>query len=153
MPVKTAQILLNKYWDKNLPINPARIAEREGVKVEADSGLSAGGLSGEILPDGNSAIIRYNPADSEKRRRFTIAHELGHFSLGHGHAFRDPSRNFSMSYFDPREVAANWFAAELLMPEIAVSVLVKQRRITSIEELARLFNVSLAAMKYRLNAL
>lgn len=153
MPVKSARNLLSKYWKGGLPIDPKKIAALEGLKVEACPSFSSKNLSGELIPDGDSALIRYNPADSAKRQRFTIAHELGHYILGHGHAFRDPSSHFSMSYYDSREVDANQFAAEILMPELAVNVLVKQRKIRDVNELARIFDVSVNAMSYRLKKL
>lgn len=153
MPVKTARSLLNKYWKGGLPIDPRKIAALEGLKVEACPNFAAKNLSGELVPDGESAVIKFNPSDSAKRQRFTIAHELGHYVLGHGHAFRDPSSHFSMSYYDPREVDANQFAAEILMPEMAVKVLVKQRKIEDVAELARIFDVSVNAMSYRLKKL
>jgi Zn-dependent peptidase ImmA (M78 family) len=153
MPVKTARNLLSKYWKGGLPIDPRKIAAHEGLKVESCPSFAIKNISGELIPDGEKAVIRYNPADSAKRQRFTIAHELGHFMLGHGHAFRDPSSNFSMSYYDPQEVDANQFAAEILMPEVAVKVLVKQRKIQDVAELARIFDVSVNAMSYRLKKL
>lgn len=153
MPVKTARNLLNKYWKGGLPIDPSKIAALEGLRVEPFDGNASKSLSGELVPDGDTAIIKFNPSDSAKRQRFTIAHELGHYMLGHGHAFRDPSSHFSMSYYDQREVDANQFAAEVLMPEVAVKVLLKQRKITDVAELARLFDVSVNAMSYRLKKL
>lgn len=57
-----------------------------------------------------------------------------------------------MYNFDPIEVEANRFAAELLMPEAAVRHYV-QHGIISISELARTFAVSEVAMKYRLKNL
>lgn len=153
MPVRTARNLLSKYWKGGLPIDPRKIAALEGLRVQPCAAFSAKGISGELVPDGDSAVIMFNPADSVKRQRFTIAHELGHYLLGHGHAFRDPSSHFSMSYYDPREVDANQFAAEVLMPEVAVNVLVKQRKITDVSELARIFDVSVNAMSYRLKKL
>ncbi|CAM4127853.1 ImmA/IrrE family metallo-endopeptidase [Pluralibacter gergoviae] len=149
MPVNTAKSLLAKYWKGGLPISPSKLAAAEGLTVEPFADHQHRNLSGEV--DGK--VIRYNPTDSGKRQRFTVAHELGHYMLGHGHAFRDPSAHFSMSYYDPREVAANKFAAEILMPELAVKVLIKQRKITDIKELARIFDVSINAMSYRLQSL
>jgi len=153
MPVKTARNLLHKYWKGGLPIDPSKIAGLEGLRVEPFADHASKNLSGELVPDGDTAIIKFNPSDSAKRQRFTIAHELGHYMLGHGHAFRDPSSHFSMSYYDQREVDANQFAAEVLMPEVAVKVLLKQRKITDVAELARLFDVSVNAMSYRLKKL
>ncbi|ECI2307723.1 ImmA/IrrE family metallo-endopeptidase [Salmonella enterica] len=157
MPVKAARRLLAGVWDGktslSLPIDPRVMAKKEGVRVIADSALSADSISGEFNFENGVPVIRYNPHDSLKRQRFTIAHELGHFALNHGHAFRDNKKNFSLNNFDLQEVAANKFAAELLMPEIAVRILVNKRKITDIEELARLFDVSVIAIKYRLEKL
>ncbi len=149
MPIKAAKSRLAKYWKGGLPISPVKLATAEGLTVEPfPAGLQTT-LSGEV--DGDT--IRYNSSDSINSQRFTVAHELGHYVLGHGHAFRDPSEHFSMSYYDPREVAANKFAAEILMPEVAVKVLINQRKITDIKELARIFDVSINAMRYRLQSL
>lgn len=156
MPIKTAKSLLNKYWKGALPIpiDPKKIAALEGISVQSDKTFSKKELSGELtVRKGNIITIKYNPTDSLKRQRFTIAHELGHYFLGHGNAFRDPKENFSMSHYDYREVSANKFAAEILMPEAAVNVLIKQRKIRDVAELARLFDVSISAMEYRLKNL
>ena len=65
-------------------------------------------------------IISVNSGESNKRRRFTVAHELGHFLF-------DFDPNQSIQYFNKFEIdhakgdrvegRANRFAAELLMPE------------------------------------
>jgi len=52
--------------------------------------------------------IGFNPSTAWVRRRFTIAHEIGHLLLGH--TCTDPDLDN-----DP-EAEANQFAAELLMP-------------------------------------
>jgi Zn-dependent peptidase ImmA (M78 family) len=66
--------------------------------------------------------------------------------------FRDTSSNFSSAVYDPRETAANKFAAALLMPAFAVKALVKDGH-TDLEDLAEMFVVSSVAMKYRLKNL
>lgn len=157
MPVQTARNLLNKFRvgksSLKLPIDPRELAEIEGIAVVADPELDKQNISGEYMSEGFIPIIKYNPLDSVKRQRFTIAHELGHHVLNHGHAFRDNKRNFALHVFDCKEVAANKFAAELLMPNDAISVLLNQRKINSIAELSKIFDVSVAAMKYRLENL
>lgn len=110
-------------------------------------------LSGELIKINDSVIIYYNHGDSIKRQRFTIAHELGHCILSHGYNFNDSKNNFTMSHYDRREIEANQFAIELLIPEMAVNVLIKQRKITDVNELCRIFNVSLEAMSLRLKKL
>ncbi len=80
------------------------------------------------------------------RRRFSLAHEFGHYILGH------PS---STSTFGSRnhwtEVQANQFAAFLLMPRELVKLL--NRRMCSIAEIALWFRVSELAMAIRMDEL
>ncbi|MBV1788403.1 ImmA/IrrE family metallo-endopeptidase [Marinobacterium sp. D7] len=154
MPHSVARELIDRYWDYSLPVNPARIAERMGIQVVTESDSSISGKA-EITPDG--AFISFNPNDAEVRRRFTLAHELGHLALNHvtpsSPCLRDPSQNFSLSNYDAKESEANRFAAELLMPAKAIEILIEKRDITDFSELARQFNVSLLAMEYRLKNL
>lgn len=56
--------------------------------------------------------IGYNQLKHPHRQRFTIAHEIGHFLMGH--TKRDELPDFNTK--DPREIEANHFAAELLIP-------------------------------------
>ncbi|RJQ32230.1 MAG: ImmA/IrrE family metallo-endopeptidase [Actinobacteria bacterium] len=64
-------------------------------------------ISGE-----NMSAIGYNQSQHRHRQRFTVAHELGHFLLGH----TSKERPLDLESKVPDEVEANQFAAELLMP-------------------------------------
>ncbi len=64
-------------------------------------------ISGMLVNLGDSATIGFNPDHSWVRRRFTIAHELGHLYLGH---------TCGGDQNDNKEKEANQFAAELLVP-------------------------------------
>lgn len=153
-PIKKADELLFKHWlDKSkgvlrLPIDPYAIAAAVGLHI-SDLPPEKRDLSGEIEGD----TIYVNPAEPRTRKRFTIAHELGHFVLEHGHSFRDPSRNFSYSNYEIREVEANKFAVELLMPELAIKHFVINKGITDAQLLADRFDVSLASLRFRLTNL
>lgn len=94
----------------------------------------------------------YNLEERYNRQRFTMAHELGHVVLGHVTEGHTPKRdaNFAPGS-DLDEMAANVFAAELLMPSNLVRELADYT--TSVESLARRFHVSPSAMSYRLTAL
>lgn len=148
----TAKDVLALYWDKKVPVRPIAIAKQMGVSVFQQSGIGESGRI-SIDNDGNAKIV-LNADEPVVRQRFTIAHELGHFSLGHlssegARLFRDTRQNFLSSNKSPKEVEANRFAARLLMPADAVRLAV-QKGIRSIPELAELFQVSEAAMKFRL---
>lgn len=122
----------------------------DGILRPGDSGMI------EKRDDGN-VIIYYDGTDHPNRQRFTIAHEIGHYALGHldGNTkkFRDTSKNYSLSNYDIQEADANSYAAKLLMPKAKIDFLIKEEEIYSISELARLFKVSKVAMTYRLKNL
>ncbi|MCW5322583.1 ImmA/IrrE family metallo-endopeptidase [Verminephrobacter aporrectodeae subsp. tuberculatae] len=151
--MKTAQQILDAYWDGMLPINPIKIASAMGIKVKSDPFLPESG-SVEVI-DG-TVHITYNSAEqSNPRWRFTVAHEIGHYALGHldrvtTKMFRDPVANFSTGAQLPEERQANHFAAQLLMPERIVKYVMMEKGVSTIQGLASLFRVSQVAMKWRL---
>ena len=154
MGSKSASDYLLKYWDKRLPVDVEAIADAAGVSVVRRFPDGDESLSGiYTLSEDEGPVIQVNPEDNPSRQRFTIAHELGHHALRHGRSFRDPSKNFSSSAFDPREVAANRFAAAILMPKDLVEFLIFRKGITDIDALRSYFSVSRTAMTYRLRNL
>jgi len=138
------------------PVDVADIARRCGVRVLGfDFAGMVDGLVAQ-LPDG-PAIGLDTGQPNEQRRRFTLAHELGHHLLRH-------SASFHLDFFDAggsagdapgynwqHERAANEFAANLLMP--AELVRRETDRVRDIDELAAAFDVSRQAMAFRLAAL
>ncbi|GAX87013.1 conserved hypothetical protein [Lebetimonas natsushimae] len=152
-------------------VDPKEIAKNYGIDVEpikpkvnmnggilADIEFIPDDLCGYIEKDKNNKItIYYNPDHHENRQRFTIAHELAHFLLGHldesQKEYRDYKDNFKTDTYNPKEVAANRLAAKILMPEDKLHFLIYKKGITSIKELARIMKVSEVAMKYRLQNL
>ncbi len=150
------QNILDNHWDGNIPVDLEGIAARLNIQLKQETD---GNISGSASIDGfNRPVATFNPWESHVRQRFTIAHELGHILLGHVTAdntrYRaDNSSNFSLGEFDPLEVQANDFAAKLLMPLDAIEYYVYKSELTSIADLAREFNVSEAAMYFRLKNL
>jgi Zn-dependent peptidase ImmA (M78 family) len=113
----------------------------------------------------NEPIILINKDHAPHRQRFSIAHELGHLQLHHlsknihvdkKSYYRDSK---SAEGLDDIEVAANKFAAELLMPEdIVRSELGKYDDFIDMDEdmvaeMAKKFNVSTTAMGFRIQNL
>lgn len=84
-------------------------------------------------------VLRNEEADNRLRRRFTLAHEIGHIYLDH------------IDDGVLQEDEADAFAAQLLMPRILVERLVRLwgGRVAA-GDLAELFGVSLPAAKNRL---
>lgn len=99
-------------------------------------------------------IMSINSNHHIKRQRFTIAHELGHYMLhkSKNTEFTDTTF-FRGDNMDSIEYHANEFAARLLMPENILRKLIDEDKIKNIGELASAFNVSSAAMKYRVISL
>ena len=80
-----------------------------GNEVGSPDGCSA------VDPETGAAYVLINSDKPRVRRRFTIAHELGHLALGHllgGQVIVDET----VGGKSPREQQANAFAAGLLMP-------------------------------------
>lgn len=80
---QAAANLLKFIWtdsngDVPLPVDPARIAFDLGVQV-FEANLSEN-ISGSLVKTaGVDPVILLNRSDSNKRQRFSCAHELGHF--------------------------------------------------------------------------
>ena len=115
-------------------------------------------ISGMIEAEDDQYTITINETHGEKRKRFTIAHELGHYMLhedliGSGlddnAVYRSTNEgrysNYKVGPQEERE--ANRFAAELLMPYRLVSNSIKEKQ--SVADMATRFNVSEAAMTIR----
>jgi Zn-dependent peptidase ImmA (M78 family) len=154
MPKDAAESILNEIWgDRGFPVDPVVIAQEIGVKViETELPPDVSGVLAK--EEGQDAVIFLSSSDHKNRKRFTCAHELGHFikkmELGEQEIssvnFRD-SR--SSEGKDPEEMFANQFAANLLMPEEEV---LRQKRTPSFV-LARYFGVSPEAIINRLKSL
>jgi predicted transcriptional regulator len=120
------------------------------------------GESGWIEYDGWTCTIAVNANEGPQRKRFTAAHELGHFLYHrdllkkHRHLDRlfdeAANRNAVAPLTYQHEVQANNFAARLLMPKQTIEREIEGGNDT-LDGLARTFDVSRAAMEYRLRSL
>lgn len=104
--------------------------------------------SGILVPAERRVVL--NAAEPPSRRRFTLAHELGHWvcQVLEGHNAPIYCRDLDVTEATDRalEREANVFAAELLMPEPTV----RSRWDGSISACAETFGVSEEAMHWRL---
>lgn len=97
-------------------------------------------------PASGRSIVFYNDKISVKERiKFSIAHELGHHVLKH-----DPSDH---SAYSTQEIEANFFAAELLMPQQIIFELVRRGADISVANLMKWFGVSKQAAQKRIETL
>ncbi len=152
-----AERLLRQVWQDEtggipIPVDPIQIARRLGIKV-FESYLDED-VSGLLVKEvGRDPSIVLNAADSANRKRFTCAHEVGHF-LRHGedeYQYVDKRDAFASAGIGPEEMFANSFAAALLMPAAHVERLNDQGY--KDYEMAVTFQVSREAMGHRLRNL
>lgn len=153
-PDLAANELLDECWDGVLPIDPVRMAKSLGVKV-LDVYLKEN-VSGALVkkPDQDPSIL-LNAEDSKNRKRFTCAHELGHYVRRAGeptqYEYVDYRDHRSSTGTDEEERFANSFAASLLMPKWIVEA--QHGQDLPAFRMAKQFGVSPEAMQYRLENL
>lgn len=146
----------------SIPVDPVALANRSGIKV-MNAAFSEEGLSGMVAKRGDNIHILVNQNDSPLRKRFTIAHELGHYALHlsltdgefidrDADLFREEESGALPDNSRLQEIQANQFAAALLMPDPLVRK-AYHAGITDLQSLARFFNVSESAMGYRMDKL
>lgn len=136
---------------KLIPFDVDGLASSLGVKVEYLPLASE--VSGFLRRNGGEWIAGVNSLHHRNRQRFTLAHELGHYFLHRDVGdFEDRALFRREAQFDQRESEANAFASKLLMPETEFRTVVVGRR-ASLDDLARHFGVSSAAVKFRAEAL
>lgn len=122
------------------------VAQRYGIKLEPYNFIDA--IAGALIITDNYTVIGYNINHPPSRQRFTIAHEIGHYLLGHGTMCSVASRLVADK---GKEHAANLFAAEILMPKekvVRLAALGASKQI-----LADFFDVSTEAVTLRLKKL
>jgi len=150
----TAQQLLNSIWDGTVPVNVVRLAERLGMTVRPNPLMADCGAITRRLHD---VLLEYDPQQPVVRQRYAIAHLIGHVVLGHlGDqltVLRDPVANYSTKVSDPKELAANDFALQLLLPGSTLRYAVESGLFNDVEHMARAFGVSQVALVWRLRQL
>jgi Zn-dependent peptidase ImmA (M78 family) len=158
---KAARDLLRTAWSSNepaafpVPVDPIKIARQLGIDVY-EARLRDDNVAGMIIKDaGRDPEIYLNVSDSPNRKRFSCAHELGHYVKhagddGDEFEYVDYRNRLSSQGTDPDEMFANSFAAELLMPENVVRYHSQEFGRAA---LASIFEVSLEAMGHRMRNL
>lgn len=142
-----------KIWEElcltEPPLPIVEVAQSYGLKIVEVAFKGNNEISGVL--DINNKIIYLNQDDSVQHKRFTIAHELGHWCLHHGLLENNPDlgiyyRRPIGGESDDKEKEANCFAANLLVP---LSQLQKFSSTYSDAELAKIFAVSAQVIGYR----
>lgn len=146
------QLLLDLGISHPEHIELERIARKQGAKIKYRA-LNA--CEARIVGEGDRAIISIDERMPERRQRFSIGHELGHWMCHRGQCLAcqkmDIGRGGTGS--KPKEKVADRYAADLLMPRFLLREVVKQRRsldLGMVEDVAEAFGVSRTAAALRL---
>lgn len=153
--LKTPSELLIETGTYEFPIDPIRIANSYGIPVYVMN-FDNDDISGVLEFHANAPRILVNKHHSTTRKRFTVAHELGHFFRGHlqlddDQQIIDDQKIFRSGAWDRQEQEANAFAADLLMPAQELKEMVMSGK--SFKDLVKIFGVSEQAMYVRLSKL
>jgi Zn-dependent peptidase ImmA (M78 family)/transcriptional regulator with XRE-family HTH domain len=150
------QLIAAAGLDEQEPVDVDDLARRCGARVlDFDFGTLVDGLVVHL--DDGPAIGLQEQQHNLGRRRFTLAHELGHHLLRHTASFHvdfadaGGTAGSAPGYNWQHERAANDFAANLLMP--APWVRHAAQVSGDVGQLAKRFDVSRAAMGFRLASL
>jgi len=145
---RTAREVLRRFGLGEPPVALDDICRAEGLALCA---RPFDYVSGLFVHDDVFPVIVVNSRQPSTRQRFTVAHELGHYYLGHERSsFAEPGGS------SRQERDAERFAARLLMPAAWVRRYWKtyganpENRVAI---LAALFEVSRAALRVRLKEL
>lgn len=151
----TSDILLaNDMY--TIPVDVIRLANANDIKVfEANLEKNISGAI-RLNKENDKYEILVNSQNSDVRKRYTIAHELGHYFL-HKNQLKSDVHVDEILYRTEnnqdeveREKEADYFGGALLMNRM---LLTKLHDSYSIKELADLFDVSISAMTVRLDIL
>lgn len=156
-----ARALITQHAVKAAPVPIERIAR--AMKVRVQYAPLDGDLSGMVAMQDGVPVVGVNALHHHNRQRFTLAHELGHLVLhrdileGAVHVDKQILHRDIMTSAgtDHREIEANAFASELLMPAPLLEAQPSAAGIAFeddelIAALAAKFRVSDAAMRFRL---
>lgn len=150
---RCAEQLIHELGITALPVCPFSIAQSLDIAVKALPSDSQG-VSGILLRHDNQYGILYSTwLENEGFQRFSVAHELGHYSLP-GHPDSVPSGHASKAGFvsrDKYELEADHFAASLLMPRELFKAAMNKAGVglEAIEKLTDQCNTSLTATAIR----
>lgn len=136
--------------DIDLEVLAFKAAEKDGGLVIMEGGLST--AEGRLIAaPGKGGCIRVKEGLNPGRRRFTIAHEIGHYAM-HPLVPHDrehlANADFTVWHDESEEAEANIFAAELLMPEFLLRPRIRGQEpsLQLLDQLSNEFSSSLLAV-------
>lgn len=156
MVARVANELLTETTLAGPPVDPLSIARSQEIVVEGRPDI-VDGYSGCLLCEGSTFGIFYSTRiPSDGFQRFTVAHELGHAHLPHHleELFSSSGVHLSRSDFSSplsHELEADYFAAELLMPDAWFRKSIRSSRMgkAAVQALANEYSTSLTSTALR----
>jgi Zn-dependent peptidase ImmA (M78 family) len=155
--IRNADLVRTENYQTTPPVNVYDIARNNGLEIiEKAFPQDQANISGFVTMQDGTGKLYVNLADAPNRRRFTVAHELGHWRLHKEELRNNPQRSILFRIAigqlnkDPIEKDANIFAANLLVP---LELLRQYRDGKTNEQLGELFGVSTEVIGYRLSLL
>ncbi|AFH50177.1 Hypothetical protein IALB_2474 [Ignavibacterium album JCM 16511] len=152
--IKIAEHLIDKYCIRShRDLNLKEIANAEMLVIEE---TDLNGLLGRVMFNEDMGLIQINKSiTNEGLKRFTLAHEMGHFLISKNYRWNKHGCTFdSLGNYNSNkghEAEANQFAAELLMHKPWFSKFIKNIPICMdlIKQIADEFKVSVTAAAIR----
>jgi Zn-dependent peptidase ImmA (M78 family) len=156
---RAANELLDEMAIVAPPVPVDDLVQRKGLRFETNANFPQG-VFGALYRSGNQfGIVISAECPNEGHRRFTVAHELGHYHIPdhvdqmfvNGVEVVPSMSGHFRSQKDPLEVEADCFASELLMPARFVKPITASlgHGIAAVQTIATRFDVSLSAAAIR----
>lgn len=156
--------ILKEVTDCSIPIDLDMILEKLGVikiatsfdDLEKTIGKKPGSISGLVISNEKDVGIYYKRDAELVKKRFTIAHELGHCCL-HESLLRNNYIEMlcddEEQILNSEEKEANDFASQLLIPEEQLRIIHSKLVLPSLNKLSEIFEVPKILMIQRLTEL
>ncbi|MDI5887677.1 ImmA/IrrE family metallo-endopeptidase [Flavobacterium yafengii] len=151
-PAFTAKSILEELGIEDIPSVDIvdLIVYYNGIVQERSLKNSDGRL---VMKNGKSIVTIDSKIEFPQRKRYVLAHELGHMVLHADHtaSFMDDDTTLEGYKRGPQEKEANDFAAELLMPTYKFQKACEGKKFTPqlLSDLASHFNTSITSIVYR----
>jgi len=162
-PSAVVEEIIRQNPHLSFPTPLEQLAELAGI--ESINELSTDGFEGMLITNAEKSrgAIFVKAGVMSRRRRFTIAHELGHFLLPWHRQERFSCKSTDIRINTDKaseevwsqqqiEVEANRFASELLMPQVEVERILDDQdvpELIDLVDLSEMFDVSVEAVVHR----